>query len=125
MTQKLLLGQVEAIPAVASQLSVQSDRYLFLASLLVMGALAMVVARYFVNQYESLLKDHKESREKLLADHKESRDAHQGALARMVSDHNVTAQNLAVVLDRNTCALDENTEEIRRCREGRERGRGD
>lgn len=43
-------------------LAVQSDRYLFIATLIVLGFFAYIVMRYFLKQYESLINDHKEAR---------------------------------------------------------------
>src|SRR5262245_65606830 len=40
-----------------------NDRWLFLASLMLLGLFGVWVVRYFVKQHERLLDDHKQSRE--------------------------------------------------------------
>lgn len=42
--------------------SQQSDRWLFIAVLIVLGLVVLFVARYFVRQHEGLLADHKQAR---------------------------------------------------------------
>jgi hypothetical protein len=89
--------------------SIQSDRWLFIAALVILGLGTVLVIRYLVQTIE-----------RMMADHASARESNQGLMRQIVSDQHATNEKLAVVLDRNTTALDENTQEIRRCRESRE-----
>jgi len=84
----------------------QSDRWLFLASLFVMGVFAIAVARFFVKQYLRLVEDHRKDREN-----------YHGSLLTLTTDSNETAKTLAVSIDRNTDALRDCAESVKICRE--------
>jgi hypothetical protein len=80
----------------------QSDRWLFIATLLVLGVFAVGVMRYFVRQHE-----------RLIADHREARDAYQSSLSEMVSEQSAANQKLIVCLENNTRVLEECRDELR------------
>ena len=55
----------------------------------------------------------------VLASHKFARDAHQVALTQIIATQNETALKLAVCIDRNTAAMQECTDQLRRFRDRR------
>jgi hypothetical protein len=79
-----------------------NDRWLFIASLVVVGIFGTWVVRYFVKQHEQLLKDHKESRE-----------CYQESLRGVVAEQSGTNAKLVVCLDNNTKILEECRDELR------------
>ena len=79
-----------------------NDRWLFLASLLLLGLFGVWVVRYFVRQHERLLDDHKESRE-----------CYQESLRGVVAEQSATNAKLIVCLDNNTKVLEECRDELR------------
>ena len=83
-----------------------NDRWLFLAAFCLLLVLCGVVIRWLVTQLQSVI-----------ADHKQLREEHHGALAQIINNQNETALQLAVCLDRNTAALQDCTQELRRVRE--------
>lgn len=82
-----------------------NDRWLFIASLLVIGSFGMWVMRYFVKQHE-----------RLITDHKHSRDCYQSSLRRVVGEQSAANAKLVVCLDNNTKILEECRDELRRSR---------
>jgi hypothetical protein len=100
---------IDEIQKVAERVAMQGDRVLFITTLIVLGGFCVYVMRYFLKQYEDLMREHKSDQE-----------SNRSTLARIVSEQNETAQRLAVVLDRNTVAITQNSDEIRRCNELRE-----
>jgi hypothetical protein len=81
-----------------------NDRWLFIASLVLLGGFALWVMRYFVKQHEQLLSDHKESRE-----------CYQESLRGVVAEQSATNAKLIVCLENNTKVLEECRDELR-CR---------
>lgn len=88
-----------------------NDRWLFIAILVAAIIGLYFVVRYFVKQHEQLILDVKEGRREHLETYKE-----------MNGKQDETLKQLAVVVDRNSHALTQNTEELRRCRELRQAG---
>jgi hypothetical protein len=82
-----------------------NDRWLFLASLALLGLFGVWVVRYFVKQHERLLDDHKESRE-----------CYQESLRGVVAEQSATNAKLVACLDNNTKVLEECRDELRRSR---------
>jgi hypothetical protein len=82
-----------------------NDRWLFIASLMVIGSFGMWVMRYFVKQHERLINDHKSSRE-----------CYQTSLRRVVSEQSAANAKLVVCLDNNSKILEECRDELRRSR---------
>jgi hypothetical protein len=82
-----------------------NDRWLFIASLVVIGSFGMWVMRYFVKQHERLIEDHKRSRE-----------CYQTSLRKVVAEQSATNAKLVVCLDNNTKILEECRDELRRSR---------
>jgi hypothetical protein len=78
------------------------DRWLFIASLVVVGMFGVWVVRYFVKQHERLLEDHKQSRE-----------CYQESLRGVVAEQSATNAKLVVCLDNNTKVLEECRDELR------------
>src|SRR5215470_15065356 len=86
-----------------------NDRWLFLASLALLGLFGVWVVRYFVMQHE-----------RLLDDHKESRHCYQESLRGVVAEQSATNAKLVVCLDNNTKVLEECRDELRcSCRRNR------
>jgi hypothetical protein len=82
------------------------DRWLFVASLVVFGVFATFVVRYFVQQHERLIKDHKEARE-----------SYQESLRDVVAEQSSANAKLIVCLDNNTKVLEECRDELRLARQ--------
>jgi hypothetical protein len=78
------------------------DRWLFIASLALLGLFGVWVVRYFVKQHEQLL-----------ADHKASRECYQESLRGVVAEQSATNAKLVVCLDNNTKVLEECRDELR------------
>jgi hypothetical protein len=81
-----------------------NDRWLFIASLVLLGIFGVWVVRYFVKQHEQLLENHKQSRE-----------CYQESLRGVVAEQSATNAKLVVCLDNNTKVLEECRDELR-CR---------
>ena len=79
-----------------------NDRWLFVASLVVIGVFAWFVMRYFVKQHERLLEDHRQSRE-----------CYQESLRGVVAEQSAANAKLIVCLDNNTKVLEECRDELR------------
>ena len=79
-----------------------NDRWLFIASLALLGMFGIWVVRYFVKQHEQLLNDHKQSRE-----------CYQESLRGVVAEQSAANAKLAVCLDNNTKVLEECRDELR------------
>ena len=93
-----MFAQITDIPKMAGQLSGQSDRFLFIAAILVIVIGGVGVIRYLVKQNEKAGK----------------------VLESIAVAQNETTGRLAVIIDRNTCALEENTTTIQRSNDLRE-----
>lgn len=78
------------------------DRWLFIASLVLLGIFAIWVMRYFVKQHERLLEDHKKARE-----------CYQESLKGVVAEQSATHAKLVVCLENNTKVLEECRDELR------------
>jgi hypothetical protein len=78
-----------------------NDRWLFIASLVVIGIFGVWVVRYFVKQHERLLEDHKESRE-----------CYQESLRGVVAEQSATNAKLVICLDNNTKVLEQCRDEL-------------
>jgi hypothetical protein len=83
----------------------QSDRWLFVASLIVFGLFAVGVMRYFVRQHEQLL-----------ADSKQARDSYQDSLRGIVAEQSAATAKLITCLENNTMVLEECRDELRHSR---------
>ena len=80
-----------------------NDRWLFIASLVVIGIFGIWVVRYFVKQHERLLDDHRQSRE-----------CYQESLRGVVAEQSATNAKLILCLDANTQVLGACRDELRR-----------
>jgi hypothetical protein len=80
----------------------QNDRWLFIASLVLLGIFGAWVVRYFVKQHERLIEDHKEAR-----------DTYQQSLRGVVAEQSATNAKLIVCLENNTKVLEECRDELR------------
>ena len=98
-------GDLVQVVSAAAQ---QSDRWLFIASLVVFGLFAGAVMRYFVHQHERLIEDHKEARKD-----------YQDVLRGIVAEQAAGAAKLAASLDANTRVLEECRDELRHTRRQR------
>jgi hypothetical protein len=79
-----------------------NDRWLFIASLVVIGLFGVWVVRYFVKQHERLLEAHRQSRE-----------CYQESLRGVVAEQSAANAKLVVCLDNNTKVLEECRDELR------------
>ena len=79
----------------------KDDRWLFIASLVVIGIFGLWVMRYFVKQHERLLDDHKQSRE-----------CYQESLRGVVAEQSATNAKLVICLDNNTKVLEQCRDEL-------------
>jgi hypothetical protein len=86
-----------------------NDRWLFIASLVVIGIFGVWVVRYFVKQHERLLEAHRQSRE-----------CYQESLRGVVAEQSATNAKLVLCLDANTKVLGQCRDELRRGRARRE-----
>ena|SRR4051812_11235297 len=82
-----------------------NDRWLFVASLVVIGLFGIWVVRYFVKQHERLLDDHRKSRE-----------CYQESLRGVVAEQSATNAKLVLCLEANTQVLGQCRDELRRRR---------
>ena len=80
----------------------KDDRWLFIASLVVVGVFGAWVMRYFVQQHE-----------RLMADHKQARDSYQESLRCVVAEQSAANAKLIICLDNNTRVLEECRDELR------------
>jgi hypothetical protein len=83
-----------------------NDRWLFLAAFCLLLLLCGLVIYWLVKQLQSII-----------ADHKSLQGEHSEALSKIINTQNDTALKLAVCIDRNTAALQECSQELRRIRE--------
>ena len=81
------------------------DRWLFVASLVVFGVFAGFVMRYFVQQHERLIEDHRQARE-----------SYAQSLRGVVAEQSAANAKLIVCLDNNTKVLEECRDELRSVR---------
>ena len=95
------MNPVELIRSV-DHAAAMNDRWLFIASLLLLGLFGVWVVRYFVRQHERLLDDHKQSRE-----------CYQESLRGVVAEQSATNAKLVVCLDNNSKILEECRDELR------------
>ena|ERR1044071_7616320 len=84
------------------QAAAMNDRWLFIASLVLLGLFGVWVVKYFVKQHERLVEDHKQSRE-----------CYQESLRGVVAEQSATNAKLVVCLDNNTKVLEECRVELR------------
>jgi hypothetical protein len=95
------MGATEFVRGV-DHAAAMNDRWLFVASLMLLGMFGIWVMRYFVKQHEQLLKDHKESRE-----------CYQESLRGVVAEQSATNAKLVVCLDNNSKVLEECRDELK------------
>jgi hypothetical protein len=91
---------------IVDHLAVQSDRYLFIATLIVLGFFAYIVMRYFLKQYESLI-----------TDHKEARASYHVSMQNIVSQQDVTTRSVVATLTETKEIIRQNSEALRDCTE--------
>jgi hypothetical protein len=103
----------------ANHAAQQNDRWLFIASLIVLSAVVVAVARYFVAERQEAAMDHKA----LVAEYKAAQEHYSKTLADIINNGNKTSQELAVCLDRNTRAFEEVSTVVRFCRENSQKGK--
>ena len=84
----------------------KTDRWLFIAVLLVSMVGVLLFVRWLIGRYEQLMTEHRLDQQQFST-----------ALLNISAENNKTSKELAVVLDRCDCALEENTDHLRLCRE--------
>jgi len=85
-----------------------NDRWLFLAAFCLLLVLCGLVIHWLVQHLQGLL-----------AENKASHETHRAAMDRMVNTQNETALKLAVCIERNSLALQDNSFELRRFKEAK------
>lgn len=93
------------VVTLADHAAMQSDRWLFVATLIVFGLFAVGVMRYFVREHE-----------RLIADHKQAREGYQASLRGMVTEQSMANAKLITCLENNTRVLEECRDELRESR---------
>jgi len=91
----------------------QNDRWLFIASLVLLGLFGVWVVRYFVKQHERLLEHHTQSRE-----------CYQESLRGVVAEQSATNAKLVVCMENNTHVLGQCRDELRARRKAQTRDQG-
>jgi hypothetical protein len=82
-----------------------NDRWLFIASLVLLGIFAIWVMRYFVGEHRRLLEDHRKARH-----------CYQESLRGIVEEQSATNAKLVACLDNNTKVLEQCRDELGRSR---------
>ena len=82
-----------------------NDRWLFIASLVLLGIFAIWVMRYFVKEHARLLEDHKKARH-----------CYQESLRGMVKEQSATNAKLVACRDNNSKVLEQCRDELGRSR---------
>lgn len=90
----------------ASLLASKNDHYLFIATLLLFGVAVAFALRWLVGKHE-----------KLMDLSREDQKQYSTTILNLTAEQNKTAKDLAVVLDRCAGSLEENSIELRLCRE--------
>jgi hypothetical protein len=99
---------MEPLLELTTRAAAQNDRWLFIASLIVLGCFAIATMRYFVRQHE-----------RLMSDHQQAREDYQSSLRGIVADQSAANAKLMVCLDNNSRVLEECRDELKLCREER------
>lgn len=99
---------MEPLMDITREAAQQNDRWLFIASLLVLGCFAVATMRYFVRQHE-----------RLIAENREARNAYQTSLRGIVTEQSAANARLILCLDNNARVFEECRDELRLCREER------
>ena len=94
-------NEMQSIVQAADHVARQGDRWLFIATLIIFGVFALSVGRYFLKQHSNLISDHNQARQ-----------MYQESLRIMVNEQHEITKQLAVVMDRNTAALNENSRQL-------------
>ena len=89
----------------------QDDRWLFIASLIVLGCFAASTMRYFVRQHE-----------RLIAENNRARNDYQNSLRGIVAEQSAGNAKLIICLDNNTHVLAQCRDELRLCRADKRKG---
>lgn len=100
-----------ALP-VLDHVAMQSDRWLFIASLIVMGAVLYFVGKMFVNQNTELLEDLREMRVQARTDN----DMHRKKLEQIIAQQSRQEQEIIDVMRANKMAIEGFAREIQFCR---------
>ena len=100
-----MTNSMNDIIELTNKASQQTDRWMFVASLIVCGVFAASVMRYFVRQHENLIQDHKQAR-----------DTYQESLRGMVAEQSAANAKLITCLDNNTKVMEECRDELRHAR---------
>lgn len=82
----------------------QSDRYLFIGTLIILGFFAYVVMRYFLKQYEALINDHKEARA-----------SYHVSMQNIVGQQDATTRSVVAALTETKEIIRQNSECLRDC----------
>lgn len=101
------MGDIAKTVDLAAQ---QSDRWLFLAAIVLLGIGALAAIRYLVKTLEVAMRDNKDSRE-----------VYHTTIGNMAKEATQVSREVTIVLERNSVVMSESTAELRRCREQRER----
>lgn len=89
---------------ILDKLANQSDRFLFIATLILLMVVARRVAAHFIARHDDLVKEHREVRAQ-----------HEQNMGKMIEQQNSTAKELAVVIQKNSGVIEQNTEVVTDC----------
>lgn len=89
----------------ANQLAMKNDRWLFLATLLIFGLAVFFAFRWLVGKHEKITDQGRSDQQQYTT-----------SLLNITAENNRTARDLLSVLEKNTNAIESNTEIVERCR---------
>lgn len=89
----------------ANELAMKNDRWLFLATLLIFGVAVFFAFRWLVGKHE-----------KLVSEQRTDQQQYTTSLLNITAEGNRTSRDLLSVLEKNTNAIENNTEIVERCR---------
>ena len=96
---------MEPLMELTNEAAQRDDRWLFIASLVVLGCFAVATMRYFVRQHERLIEENNEAR-----------TDYQSSLRGIVAEQSAGNAKLIICLDNNTQVLEQCRDELRLCR---------
>lgn len=100
------MTNMEELLRAANAVSGKNDHWLFIATLLLFFVAVFFALRWLVGKHE-----------KLMDLSREDQKQYSTTILNLTAEQNKTAKDLAVVLDRCACSLEENSTELRLCRE--------
>lgn len=110
----MMFAQIDVIKA-ADHAAQQSDRWLFIACLIIGGIAFAYVLRHFMKQAERQSVEHAAQMERVVASHSQARDKYHESLVTITDKQNETSRMVAVAIDKNSGAMDRCQSAMERC----------